>query len=238
MKQAKKLYEGKAKYILETDNPEEIIVYFKDSTTAFNGVKKADIKNKGILNNKISSIIFDYLKKHNIKTHYLKIIDERQQLCKQVKIIPLEFICRNISAGNMAKRLGIEEGIVLQKPVLEICYKNDDLNDPLINDDHAYLLDLINEEQLKYCYEQVKEINSLLVDLFKKVNISLVDFKVEFGLDKNNEIILADEFSPDNCRLWDIETKEKLDKDVFRKDLGDIIETYQNVLSKLEKINI
>lgn len=231
-----KIYEGKAKYILRKDSSNEIIVHFKDSTTAFNGVKMADIKTKGILNNKITAIIFDYLQSHGIKTHYIKIIDERKQLCKKVDIIPLEFICRNVAAGNMAKRLGLKEGQILNRVVQEICYKNDKLNDPLINNDHALLLGIASKKQLEYCYNQVEIINQLLIKLFDKINITLVDFKIEFGFDENNEIILADEFSPDNCRLWDKETKRKLDKDVFRQDLGDLVETYSIVLDRLENL--
>lgn len=232
------IYEGKAKYIMESNNSDEIIVYFKDSTTAFNGIKRADIKTKGILNNKISAIIFKYLKKNNIKTHFIKMIDDRQQLCKKVDIIPLEFICRNVAAGNMAKRLGLKSGTIIKDPVLEICYKNDELNDPLINDNHAMLLKAATKKELEYCYEQVILINSLLIDLFKSIDIKLVDFKIEFGIDQNGDIILADEFSPDNCRLWDLHTQVILDKDVFRKDLGNIVETYQIVLDKLEYLNI
>ncbi|MDF9867364.1 phosphoribosylaminoimidazole-succinocarboxamide synthase [Bacilli bacterium PM5-3] len=232
------IYEGKAKYILETANPNEIIVKYKDDATAFNGVKKAKIENKGILNNKITVIIYNYLMENKIDTHLIKMADERSQLCKKVTIFPIEFICRNVVAGAMAKRLGLEEGMKLSEPVLEISYKNDRLNDPLLNDAHAYALKIINKEQLEYCYNQVLKINELLIDLFNRMDITLIDFKVEFGLDKDGKILLADEFSPDNCRLWETKTGRKLDKDVFRRDLGDITDTYQLVLSKLEALNL
>lgn len=238
MEKDKVLYEGKAKYILETENPNEIIVYYKDDATAFNGVKKATIANKGVLNNKITVIIYNYLKSKGIATHLIEMIDERSQLCKKVDIIPLEFICRNIVAGAMAKRLGLEEGQVLNDVVLEISYKNDALNDPLLNDAHALALKVVTKEQLEYCYGQVLKINDILKELFAKMDITLVDFKVEFGVDKDGNVVLADEFSPDNCRLWETSTGRKLDKDVFRRDLGDITDTYQLVLSRLEGLNL
>ncbi|MDL2211830.1 phosphoribosylaminoimidazolesuccinocarboxamide synthase [Erysipelotrichaceae bacterium OttesenSCG-928-M19] len=235
----KMLYDGKAKSLYEADNDDEVIVYYKDEATAFNGVKKASIKNKGLLNNKISSIVFDYLIEQGVKTHFIKRLDEKSQLCKKVTIIPLEFICRNQVAGAMAKRLGMAEGIKLDKPILEISYKNDELNDPFINDDYATTaLKVVTNEQLAYCYQQVLEINKLLEALFLKTGISLIDFKVEFGIDKQGAILLADEFSPDNCRLWEIATNRRLDKDVFRRDLDDIKDTYQLVLSKLEQLNL
>ena len=238
MKKEDIIYEGKAKYLVKTANPDEIIVSYKDDATAFNGVKKATIENKGVLNSKITVIIYDYLMKKGIKTHLIKAIDERNQLCKKIAIFPLEFICRNVVAGAMAKRLGLEEGIPLKEPVLEISYKNDALNDPLLNDAHALALDIINKEQLDYCYDQVLKINDILIDLFNKMEITLIDFKIEFGIDKEGNIVLADEFSPDNCRLWETKTGRKLDKDVFRRDLGDITDTYQLVLSKLEDLNL
>lgn len=232
------IYEGKAKMIYATNDPNEVIIYFKDDATAFNGVKKASIENKGILNNKITTIIFNYLIKNGIKTHYIKTLDDRSQLTEKVEIIPLEFICRNIVAGSMAKRLGMEEGQKLEQPVLEICYKKDELNDPLINDSHAYALGIVSKENLEHCYAQVLEINKLLIELFKKINIILVDFKVEFGIDKDGNVVLADEFSPDNARLWDATTMKKLDKDVFRRDLGNITDTYQYILDELEAANL
>ena len=238
MKKEDIIYEGKAKYLLKTANPDEIIVSYKDDATAFNGVKKATIENKGILNSKITIIIYNYLMEKGVKTHLIKAVDERNQLCKKIKIFPLEFICRNVVAGAMAKRLGLDEGQKLNEPVLEISYKNDRLNDPLLNDAHALALGIITKEELEYCYQQVLEINDLLIELFNRMDITLIDFKVEFGLDKENNIVLADEFSPDNCRLWETKTGRKLDKDVFRRDLGDITDTYQLVLNKLENLNL
>ncbi|MDR1781771.1 MAG: phosphoribosylaminoimidazolesuccinocarboxamide synthase [Bacilli bacterium] len=230
------IYEGKAKYLLKTDKDDEVIVYFKDDATAFNGVKKDNIESKGILNNKITTIIFNYLIKNGIKTHYLKTLNDREQLCKKVTIVPLEFICRNIAAGSMAKRLGVEEGKELTRPIREISYKCDELNDPLLNDDHAIALGIVKEDDLMYCYDQMLKINDLLIKLFDRINLILVDFKIEFGYTKDNELVLCDEFSPDNCRLWDKDTKQKLDKDVFRRDLGNIIDTYSEILNRLEKL--
>lgn len=231
------IYEGKAKYLLKTANDNEIIVYFKDDATAFNGVKKDNIASKGILNNKITTIIFNYLIKNGIKTHYLKTLNDREQLCRKVTIIPLEFICRNIAAGSMAKRLGVAEGTVLSRPVREISYKCDELNDPLLNDDQAIALGIVKEADLNHCYEEMLKINQLLSALFARINLILVDFKIEFGYTHDtNEIVLCDEFSPDNCRLWDKDTKQKLDKDVFRRDLGNIIDTYTEILTRLEKL--
>ena len=232
------IYEGKAKYILSTDNKNEIIVEYKDDATAFNGIKKATIKNKGVLNNRITNIIFNYLIKNGIKTHLIKQLNERQQLCKKVDIFPLEFIVRNTVAGSMATKYGLEEGKVLTSPVLEISYKKDELNDPLLNDYHALAIGIISREDLDKCYEQVIKINELLKILFNKIGVTLIDFKVEFGKDNDGNIVLADEFSPDNCRLWDSKTGKKLDKDVFRRDLGNIVDTYQIILNKLEELNI
>ncbi|MDR3215139.1 MAG: phosphoribosylaminoimidazolesuccinocarboxamide synthase [Bacilli bacterium] len=234
MNQANVIYEGKAKYLLKSDNEDEVIVYFKDDATAFNGVKKDNIASKGILNNKITTIIFKYLIKNGIKTHYLKTLNDREQLCQKVTIIPLEFINRNIVAGSMAKRLGVEEGTKLTRPIKEISYKCDELNDPLLNDDHAIGLGIVSEEDLMYCYEEMLKINNLLIKLFDSINLILVDFKIEFGFNKDNEILLCDEFSPDNCRLWEKDTMKKMDKDVFRRDLGNIIDTYTIILEKLE----
>jgi len=234
----KELYEGKAKIIYQDENPDNVVIYFKDDATAFNGVKKASIDSKGVLNNKITTIIFNYLIKNGIKTHYIKTLDDRCQLVEKIDIIPLEFICRNIVAGSMAKRLGMEEGKELEYPILEICYKKDELNDPLLIDTHAYALGIVKPDDLKYCYEQLEKINDLLKALFSKIGIILVDFKVEFGFNKQGEIVLADEFSPDNARLWDAQTKQKLDKDVFRRDLGNLTDTYSIILEKLEALDI
>ena len=227
------IYEGKAKKVYTTENPDEVIIYYKDDATAFNNLKKGTIVNKGILNHKITTKIFKYLEDNQIPTHLIKTIDERSQLCKKVEIIPLEVIVRNTLAGSTAKLLGIEEGYELKTPIFEICYKKDELKDPLINDYHAIALGIATREELDRIYELTKKINLLLIDFFKEVGIKLVDFKIEFGKDKDNNIILADEISPDSCRLWDIKTNEKMDKDRFRRDLGNVEEAYIEVLNRI-----
>ncbi len=227
------IYEGKAKRIFKTEKEDEVLVYYKDDATAFNGEKKASISSKGILNNTISSIIFEMLNEKGIKTHFVKKISDREQICKKVDIIPLEVIVRNIAAGSMAKRYGIEEGTELKTTVLEISYKDDDLGDPLMNDYHAIALDIITSEELDYIYEQASKVNKILTEFFLKQDIKLVDFKLEFGK-LNGEILLADEVSPDTCRLWDLKTGEKLDKDRFRRELGDLVEGYTKVLERIK----
>lgn len=227
------IYEGKAKRIFKTEKEDEVLVYYKDDATAFNGEKKASISSKGILNNTISSIIFEMLNEKGIKTHFVKKISDREQICKKVDIIPLEVIVRNVAAGSMAKRYGIEEGRELKTTVLEISYKNDDLGDPLMNDYHAIALGLVTIEELDYIYEQASKVNKILTEFFLKQDIKLVDFKLEFGK-LNGEIVLADEVSPDTCRLWDIKTGEKLDKDRFRRELGDLVEGYTKVLERIK----
>lgn len=229
------LYEGKAKKIFATDNADEVIIEYKDDATAGNGAKKGTIGNKGILNNAITTIIFEMLMKGGIPTHFVKKIDDRNQLCKKVTIVPLEVIVRNVAAGSMAKRLGIEEGTPLKTPVLEISYKNDALGDPLINDYHAVAIGITTFDELNKIYSYTKKINELLIDFFKKQNIRLIDFKIEFGKDKDGNILLADEISPDTCRLWDATTNEKLDKDRFRRDLGKIEEAYQEIFKRISK---
>ncbi len=229
----KVLVDGKAKTVFLTDNEKEILVYFKDTATAFNGVKKAVISTKGLLNNKISCFIFEYLEKNGVKTHLIKKVDERSQLCKKVDIIPLEFICRNKIAGSMAKRVGFKDGTDIDQPIFEICYKNDEYGDPLINDYHAIAMKLVSKENLAKSFELLGEVNRLLIALFKEANITLVDFKVEFGIDENGDVLLADEISPDCCRIWYIETNDRLDKDVFRLDIGEIADTYQVVIDRL-----
>lgn len=228
------LYEGKAKKIFSTDKEDEVIVYYKDDATAFNGEKKASISSKGILNNTITSILFEMLKEKGVKTHFIKKLNEREQLCKKVDIVPLEVIVRNVAAGSMAKRYGLQEGTKLKTTVLEISYKNDELGDPLMNDFHAVAMGLTNFEELNYIYAQAVKVNQLLIDFFRKQNIQLVDFKLEFGRYKG-EIVLADEISPDTCRLWDMTTGEKLDKDRFRRELGDLVEGYTKVLERINR---
>ncbi|MGX7097584.1 phosphoribosylaminoimidazolesuccinocarboxamide synthase [Gemella bergeri] len=230
----KLLYEGKAKQLFECANDDEIYVHYKNSATAFNGVKKKEFERKGVFNNTITSLIFEYLEKEGVKTHFIKKINETDQLCKHVTIIPLEVIIRNIVAGSMAKKYGIEEGKKLAKPVFELSYKNDELNDPLINNDHAVALGIVTEEELENIRMQALKINNLLQKLYLKANLVLVDFKIEFGRDKDGNIILADEISPDTCRLWDKDTNKKLDKDRFRRDLGPVMEAYEEVLRRLE----
>ncbi len=229
-----KLYEGKAKILYKTEDENFLIQYFKDDATAFNNIKKDVIKEKGILNNLISEFIMKEIEKSEIKTHFVERISEREQIVKKVEIIPLEIIVRNISAGSMAKRLGIEEGMNLKKPIFEICYKKDELSDPIINDDHAiYVLDLLSKSQLEKIKEISFKINEILQKIFLSAKIKLVDFKIEFGFDGDKNIILADEISPDSCRLWDEKTNEKLDKDRFRRDLGGLVEAYKEVASRL-----
>jgi phosphoribosylaminoimidazole-succinocarboxamide synthase len=234
MQKLEKLYEGKAKQLYKTADENLLIQYFKDDATAFNAQKKAVITSKGVLNNLISQHIMLEAEKAGIPTHFVERLNDREQLVKKVKIIPLEVIIRNIAAGSMAKRLGITEGKELKAAVFEICYKDDALGDPLINDDHAInVLQVVNEQQLAQIKEYALKINQLLINIFAAINITLVDFKIEFGLDSNNKIILADEISPDSCRLWDKNTLAKLDKDIFRRDLGNLVEAYSEVARRL-----
>lgn len=229
------LYEGKAKQIYTTDNDNEFVVYYKDDATAFNGEKKAEIASKGILNNKISTIMFEELAREGIESHFIKSISDREMLVKKVKILPLEVIVRNITAGSFCKRYGVEEGIVLDQPIFEMSYKNDEFGDPLLNDDHAVALNLATREEIEFLRNQTLKINEIMKRFFLKMDLKLVDFKLEFGKDSDGKIILADEISPDTCRLWDVNTNEKLDKDRFRRDLGDLVEGYEEVLARLNK---
>tara|TARA_B100000029_G_scaffold512012_1_gene607542 strand:- start:1203 stop:1982 length:780 start_codon:yes stop_codon:yes gene_type:complete len=233
MKKGKKLYEGKAKIIFSTNDKNIVIQHFKDSATAFNNKKKANIEGKGILNNRISEHILNNLNQVGIKNHLIKRINMREQLVKNVKIIPIEFIVRNIATGSITKRLGIEDGTVLDHPLIEYCLKNDDLGDPLISREHILTFNWLDEESLNLINEKCKRINDFLQGMFRGVGIKLVDFKVEFGKTNENKIILADEISPDTCRLWDQNTEKKLDKDRFRNDLGDLVGSYQEVARRL-----
>jgi phosphoribosylaminoimidazole-succinocarboxamide synthase len=238
MQKLEKICEGKAKILYQTDNPNILIQHFKDSATAFNNVKKATIEEKGILNNYICEAIMNELARHNIPTHFISRISDREQLVKKVTIIPLEAIVRNVTAGNLAKRLGLEEGIKLIEPIFEIYYKKDELNDPLLNSDHAIkVLKLVSKEQLEIIKNYALKINHILIGFFAKIGINLIDFKLEFGFDENGQIILADEVSPDGCRLWDQKTLKKLDKDIFRRDLGNLVDAYIEVANRL-KINL
>ena len=229
------LYEGKAKKIFSTENDNEFVVYYKDDATAFNGEKKAEISSKGILNNKISTIMFEELAKEGIESHFIKSLSDREMLVKKVEILPLEVIVRNITAGSFCKRYGVEEGIFLDQPIFEMSYKNDEFGDPLLNDDHAVALKLATREEIEFLRTQTLKINEIMKKFFLKMDLKLVDFKLEFGKDVDGNIILADEISPDTCRLWDVNTNEKLDKDRFRRDLGDLVEGYEEVLARLNK---
>ena len=229
------LYEGKAKKVYATNDPNHVIIYYKDDATAFNAQKKGNIEDKGKLNNAITSIIFEYLHQHGIQTHYVKTLSDREQLCKKVSIIPLEVITRNILAGSTARILGKEEGTAIPNTIFELCYKKDELGDPLINEHHAVAIGAATYEEINYIFSVTKQINNLLKDLFLKEDILLVDFKIEFGKDDKGNIILADEISPDTCRLWDKTTLKKLDKDRFRRDLGDVKEAYVEILQRLKK---
>ena len=236
MNKGKKLYEGKAKIIYETKEKGLVIQHFKDDATAFNNLKKANVEGKGVLNNRISEHILSNLNQCGIKTHLVKRLNMREQLVKHVEIIPIEFIVRNIATGSLSKRLGIEDGTILEKPLLEYCYKNDDLGDPLIAKEHIYAFGWAKKEEIEQIDKTTHRINDLLQGMFRGVGIKLVDFKLEYGKfwekDKQ-EIILADEISPDTCRLWDIKSERKLDKDRFRKDLGNIVQAYQEVARRL-----
>ena len=234
MKKGKKLYEGKAKIIFASPEKNLVIQHFKDDATAFNNQKKATIDGKGILNNRISEHILSNLNEIGIKNHLIKRINMREQLVKNVEIIPIEFVVRNIATGSLTKRLGIEDGSVLNRPLIEYCLKNDELGDPLISREHILTFDWLNIMELDWINEECRRINDFLQGMFRGVGIKLVDFKVEFGRSsQDNIIILADEISPDTCRLWDSATEKKLDKDIFRKDLGNLIEGYQEVAKRL-----
>lgn len=234
MEKLTKLYEGKAKILYKTIEENQLIQYFKDDATAFNNVKKDVISKKGILNNFISEFLMQKLSEKNIPNHFIKRLNDREQLVKRAKIIPLEIIIRNVTAGSMAKRLGIEEGLRLDQPIFEICYKDDALGDPLICDSHAItVLKVISEDELQKIKDLSFQINKILQNIFNNIGIDLIDFKLEFGYDNKGNIMLADEISPDSCRLWDKNNGEKLDKDVFRRDLGDLVTAYEKVAKGL-----
>ena len=228
------LYEGKAKQIYATENPEEVIVYFKDDATAFNAQKRGQVQLKGEMNNAITTLIFEYLKSKGVETHFVKQLNEREQLVKKVSIIPIEVVVRNYAAGSMAQRLGVEEGVKSPVTIFDICNKKDELGDPLINDHHAVFLGAATYEELNEMYALAGKINKALQELFDKINIILVDFKIELGKTSDGKIILADEISPDTCRLWDKDTLKKLDKDRFRRDLGDVTEAYVEIYQRLK----
>ena len=235
MEKRQKLYEGKAKIVYATDEPDKVILYFKDDTTAFDGVKKEQILGKGVINNTISSIIFELLKKRGIPTHYIKKLSEREMLTYRVEIIPVEVVVRNFAAGSFTRRYGIPEGTKLEKPLVETFWKNDELHDPLVCNEHIELLKLASLSDVQEMKKMALEVNEILKAFFAAKDILLVDFKLEFGKTPDGRLVLADEISPDSCRLWDAKTKKKLDKDVFRYDLGSLKEVYQELLKRLEK---
>lgn len=233
MEKGAQLYEGKAKKIYATDDEQVVWIEYKDSATAFNGVKKAEIAGKGRLNNEITSLIFEKLREKGIESHFIKRISETEQLVKKVTIVPLETVVRNTAAGSFSARLGVEEGTKLPRPIVEFYYKDDALGDPLLTDDHIEVLKLATKEEKELIKEKALKVNEVLSDLFAELNIKLIDFKLEFGKDAEGNILLADEISPDTCRLWDAETNQKLDKDVFRRDLGNLTDVYEIILAKL-----
>lgn len=230
------LYEGKAKKVFSTPDPDAVIVQYKDDATAFNGLKKGQIAGKGIVNNKCSNFLFQMLEQKGIKTHFIKELSSTETIVKKVEIVPLEVIVRNIAAGSLSKRLGVPEGTQMGRTVLEFCYKNDELGDPMVNDYHILAMGYATEGELDKIKDMSLKINKYLREYLKEIDIDLIDFKLEFGRYKG-DIILADEISPDTCRFWDTKTKEKLDKDRFRRDLGGVEDAYQEVLSRLMGVN-
>ena len=234
MEKRDKIYEGKAKIVYNTDDPDLVIQYFKDDATAFNAAKKGTVANKGIMNNKISTKLFEFLTKEGVETHFVRQLSDREMLVKRVEIVPVEVIIRNRAAGSLCRILGLEEVMNLKSTILEFCYKRDDLNDPLINESHIQALNFASEEEIATIKKFTFKINELMTKFFANLKLELIDFKLEFGRYKG-KIILADEISPDTCRLWEVGTGKKLDKDRFRHDLGDIEEAYQEVLNRIEK---
>lgn len=231
------IYDGKTKQLYATNDPTLVVVRYKDAATAFNAIKRATIQNKGLVSCAISTIVLRELNRVGIKTHYIETLGDRDQLCRRVKIFPLEVIVRNVVAGSMAQRLGLEEGTEPKNTIFDLCYKDDELGDPLINDHHAVAMGLATYEELKTIYAVAARINEVLTELFRRVNVRLVDFKIEFGKTADGEILLADELSPDTCRLWDIATGEKLDHDRFRRDLGHVREAYEEIHKRLQQLH-
>ncbi|MCL6632228.1 MAG: phosphoribosylaminoimidazolesuccinocarboxamide synthase [Alicyclobacillus herbarius] len=229
------LYEGKAKKVYRTENPRQYIVEYKDDATAFNGQKRGSIAGKGIVNNRLSNLFMQLLAAHGIPTHLVEPLSDRETLVEAVRIVPLEVVVRNLAAGSMAKRLGLTEGTPLARPIVEFYYKNDDLGDPLVTDDHVEVLGLAPVSVRDEMRELALRVNDTLSAFLRQIGVTLVDFKLEFGLDADNRLLLADEISPDTCRFWDAKTQKKLDKDRFRRDLGDIEAAYQEILSRVEE---
>ena len=236
MKELEMLYEGKSKQIFKTDMEDRVVIRFKDDTSAFYGIKRANIENKGRLTCDISSMVLEYLNANNINTHFIERVGADGQLCRVVEHVPVEVIVRNVVAGSMAARLGLDEGIVPENTIFDLVLRRNDLGDPLINDHHAVALGLMSYEEIAQMYEMSAAINRCLTQLYDKVGITVVDFKIEFGRDANGALVLADELSPDTCRLWDAETGERMDKDRFRRDLGRVRETYEEVAQRLHNI--
>ncbi len=233
MDKGEMLYEGKAKQVYATDDPEQVIVVYKDDATAFNGAKRGAITGKGALNNHMTAIFFQLLESKGIRTHFVETLSDREQLVRRVKIIPIEVVVRNIAAGSLSKRLGLPEGEELARPIVELYYKDDALGDPLINDDHIAILNLATPEQVERIRAEALAVNAALLEYLAERRVLLVDFKLEFGTDAQGNMLLADEISPDTCRFWDAETRQKLDKDRFRQDLGGVEEAYQEMFRRL-----
>ena len=233
MNKGQLLYEGKAKRLYATEDSNILFVEYKDSATAFNGEKKEEIAGKGVLNNRITTLIFEKLKSNGIASHFVKRISDHEQLVRKVEIIPIELVVRNIAAGSLAKRLGLEEGTPLKRPIVEYYYKNDDLGDPHISTEHIDVLGIATPEEVQALYDGGLRVNEVLRPLFAEIGVELIDFKLEFGRDAEGNVLLADEISPDTCRLWDAKTKQKLDKDVFRRNLGSLTEVYEIILTRL-----
>lgn len=236
MKELELLYEGKSKQIFKTDIKDRVVIRFKDDTSAFYGIKRANIENKGRFTCDISSTVLEYLNANNINTHFIERVGADGQLCRVVEHVPVEVIVRNVVAGSMAARLGLDEGIVPENTIFDLVLRRNDLGDPLINDHHAVALGLMSYEEIAQMYEMSAAINRCLTQLYAKAGITVVDFKIEFGRDANGVLVLADELSPDTCRLWDTETGERMDKDRFRRDLGRVRETYEEVAQRLHNI--
>ena len=233
MEKTVQLYEGKAKKVYATDNPEYVIVSYKDDATALDGLKKGTIAGKGAINNRMSNYIMKILEKNGVPTHFVEELNDRETVVRKVSIVPLEVIIRNISAGSFAKRYGVEEGIVFAEPTIEFSYKNDDLHDPLINGYHALALGLATKEEIETIKKYAFKVNEVMKEYFKGLGVTLVDFKLEFGKTPDGKIILADEISPDTCRFWDSKTNEKLDKDRFRRDMGGVEDAYNEMMRRV-----
>ena len=233
MNKGVQLYEGKAKKVFATENPEYVIVSYKDDATAFNGLKKGTIAGKGVINNRMTNLLMQMLEKAGVKTHFVQELSERETLVRKVSIVPLEVIIRNVSAGSFAKRYGVQEGVPIESPTIEFSYKNDELGDPLLNEYHALALKLATREEIDQIKQMAFKVNDLLRAFFDRCGVALIDFKLEFGRLSDGTIVLADEISPDTCRFWDKNTHEKLDKDRFRRDLGNVEDAYQEMMKRV-----